>query len=112
LTVLGTVLTLWPTILRTRIVDGAVAAARTALPLACAGLVLLAVAVLAWWPALAVGGLALVAAAVVVTARPALQAARQKVPASFAAWSIAAGAVWLLVALAVDAATLVTAGGP
>src|SRR5690606_12707186 len=27
-------------------------------------------------------------------------------------WSIAAGAVWLLVALAVDAAILVTAGGP
>jgi nitrite reductase (NO-forming) len=112
LTVLGTVLTLWPTILRTRIVDGAVAAARAALPLAVAGLALLAVAVLAWWPALAVAGLALVAAAVVVTARPAVQAARQKPPASFAAWSIAAGAVWLLVALAVDAAILVTAGGP
>jgi Putative multicopper oxidases len=112
LTVLGTVLTLWPTILRTRIIAGAVAAARTALPLAVAGLGLLALAVLAWWPVLAVGGLALVAAAVVVTARPAVQAARQKPPASFAAWSIAAGAVWLLVALAIDAAILVTAGGP
>ncbi|MBX6748073.1 MAG: multicopper oxidase domain-containing protein [Micromonosporaceae bacterium] len=112
LTVLGTVLTLWPTILRTRIVDGAVAAARTALPLAVAGLALLAVAVLAWWPALAVSGLALVAAAVVVTARPAVQAARQKRPASFAAWSIAAGALWLLVALGADAAILVTAGSP
>ena len=112
LTVLGTVLTLWPTILRTRIVDGAVAAARAALPLAGAGLALLAVAVLAWWPTLALAGLALVAAAVVVTARPAAPAAPQKAPASFAAWSIAAGAAWLLVALTVDAAILVTAGDP
>ena len=112
LTVLGTVLTLWPTILRTRVVDGAVAAARTALPLAVTGLALLGVAALAWWPVLALGGLGLVAAAVVVTARPAGQAARAKPPASFAAWSIAAGALWLLVALAVDAVILATAGDP
>ena len=46
LTVLGTVLTLWPTMLRTRMADGAVAAARTALPVAAAGLALLAVGVL------------------------------------------------------------------
>ena len=50
LTVLGTVLTLWPTILRTRIADGAVTAARTALPTAAIGLVLLGIGVLAWWP--------------------------------------------------------------
>lgn len=112
LTVLGTVVTLWPTILRTRIADGAATAARTALPLAVVGLALLALAVLAWWPALAVGGLALVAAAVILIARPAWQAARHKPPGSFAAASIAAAALWLLVALAVDAATLVTAGSP
>src|SRR5690606_22292168 len=110
LTVLGTVLTLWPTILRTRIADDAVSAARGALPLAVTGLGLLAAAVLAWWPLLAVGGLALVAAAVVMIARPAGQAARRKPPASFAAWSIAAAALWLLVALAIDAASLATAG--
>ena len=64
LTVLGTLLTLWPTVLRTRMVDGAAAAARTALPVAVAGLASLAVGVLAWWPVLAVGGLALFAVAV------------------------------------------------
>jgi hypothetical protein len=111
LTVLGTVLTLWPTILRTRLADGAVAAARTALPVAATGLMLVALGVLAWWPALAAGGLALLAAAAVLVARPAVQAARRKPPASFAAWSIAAAAGWLLVALGVDAATLVT-GSP
>ncbi len=112
LTVLGTVLTLWPTILRTRMDDGAVAAARTALPVATAGLVLLAVGVLAWWPVLATAGVALVAAAVLVVAAPSVRAARGKPPASFAAWSIAAAAGWLLVALGLDAATLLTAAGP
>ncbi|GAA2653918.1 hypothetical protein [Paractinoplanes durhamensis] len=112
LTVLGTVLTLWPTVLRTRMDDAAVAAGRAALPVAIAGIALVAAGVLAWWSVLAVAGLAAFAAAVLVTACPAVRAARRKPPESFAAWSIAAGAGWLLVALAVDAVTLATAGGP
>ena len=111
LTVLGTVLTLWPTVLRARMADGAVAAARAALPTAVAALLLLAVGVLTWWPALAVGGLAVAATAVVIVIRPAVQVARHKPPASFAAWSLAAAAGWLLVALGVDAAALATAAG-
>ncbi|MFI7542829.1 hypothetical protein [Actinoplanes sp. NPDC049599] len=112
LTVLGTLLTLWPTVLRTRMADGAVAAARRALPPAVAGIVLLGIAVLAWWPPPAVGGLALIAAAVVVTAVPAVRAARGRTPASFSAWSIAAAGGWLLVALGVDAWCLLSAAGP
>jgi nitrite reductase (NO-forming) len=112
LTVLGTVLTLWPTILRTRIADGTVTAARTALPAAVAALALLAVGVLAWWPVLAVGGLALYAVATALVLRPAVRVARQKPPASFAAWSIAAAGGWLLVCLALDAANLATAVDP
>jgi nitrite reductase (NO-forming) len=108
LTVLGTALTLWPTVLRTRMADGAVAAARAALPVAVAALLLLAVGVLAWWPVLAVGGLVLAATAVVIVIRPAVEVARHKPPASFAAWSMAAAAGWLLVALGVDAAVLAT----
>ncbi|GIE54269.1 hypothetical protein Ani05nite_78030 [Amorphoplanes nipponensis] len=112
LTVLGTLLTLWPTVLRTRMADGAVLAARRALPLAVGGIALTGLAVLAWWPPLAAGGLALVAAAVTVTALPAAQAARHRPPASFPGWSIAAGGGWLLVALAVDAWCLLSADGP
>ncbi|WP_307798640.1 hypothetical protein [Actinoplanes flavus] len=112
LTILGTILTLWPTVLRTRMADGAVAAARVALPLAVSGLVLLAVAVLAWWPVVTAAGLGLIAAAVVRTAIPAVRAALAKPPESFAAWSIAAGAAWLLAALGLDAWTLLTAGSP
>lgn len=111
-TVLGTVLTLWPTILRTRIPDGAVTAARTALPTVAAGLALLAVGMLAWWPVLAVGGLAVFAVGALIVIRPAVLVGRGKPPASFAAWSLAAAGGWLLVALAVDAVNLATAGSP
>jgi nitrite reductase (NO-forming) len=43
---------------------------------------------------------------------PAVRTARGKPPASFAAWSMAAAAGWLLVALAVDAWTLSGGAGP
>ncbi|MCM4084671.1 hypothetical protein [Paractinoplanes hotanensis] len=109
LTVLGTLLTLWPTILRTRMADGAATATRRALPVAVVGLALLGIAVLAWWPPLAAGGLALVAAAVGLLARPAVQTARRKTPASFPGWSIAAAGGWLLIALGVDVWTLLSA---
>lgn len=112
LTVLGTLLTLWPTVLRTRMAEGAARAATRALPLAISGLALLGTGLLAWWPVVAVAGLALFAAAVLVTAVPAVAAARQRPPSSFAAWSIAAAIGWLLVALARDTATLLTAAGP
>ncbi|MEV6926650.1 multicopper oxidase domain-containing protein [Dactylosporangium sp. NPDC051485] len=112
LTVLGTVLTLWPAVLRTRMADGAVTAARTALPVAVAGLVVLAVGVLTWWPVLALGGLVLTAVAAAIVIRPAMQVARHKPPATFAAWSLAAAGGWLLGALAVDATALAGAAGP
>jgi hypothetical protein len=112
LTVLGTLLTLWPTVLRTRMADSAVTAARRALPVAVAGLAMLGVAVPAWWPPAAAGGLALVAVAAAITARPFVQTARRRTPASFPGWSIAAAGCWLFVALAVDAWTLLSADGP
>lgn len=112
LTVLGTLLTLWPTVLRTRMAGGGVRAAKIALPMAAGGLVLLSVGVLAWWPLLAAAGLVVFFVAVVVTAVPAATAARRRVPQSFAAWSIAAAIGWLLVALGVDVATLLGARSP
>ncbi|HEX5542210.1 MAG TPA: hypothetical protein VFX60_11730 [Micromonospora sp.] len=112
LTVLGTLLTLWPTVLRTRMAEGTVRAATRALPLAMSGLALLGVGLLTAKPVAAVPGLVAFAAAVVVIAVPAVAVARARPPASFAAWSIAAGIGWLLIALARDAATLLTAADP
>ncbi|HEY7224135.1 MAG TPA: hypothetical protein VH561_11165 [Micromonosporaceae bacterium] len=112
LTVLGTLLTLWPTVLRTRVVEGAIDATRAGLPVAVAGLAVLSVAVIVWSPLAAVGGLTLLAIAVLVVLGPAVRAAWRKPPTSFAAWSMAAAALWLLVALGIDGGVLATAGSP
>lgn len=109
LTVLGTLLTLWPTVLRTRMVPGATTAAHRALPLGVAGLSCLGVGTAAWWPVPAAAGLALFAAAAVMVAVPVVATARRRAPSSFAAWSIGAGLIWLVVALAWDAVTLLSA---
>lgn len=112
LTVLGTLLTFWPTVLRTRMAEHATKAATTALPVALAGLGLLGVGLLTWWPLVASGGLVVFTAAVLIALRPAVSAATGKPPASFAAWSIAAATGWLLAALALDTGILLTASGP
>jgi hypothetical protein len=112
LTVLGTLLTLWPTVLRTRMADGATRASGRALPVCLAGLVAVATGVLAWWPVLATVGLGLLAGGVLMVALPGVAEARARPPVSFAAWSIAASVAWLLVALAVDAQVVLTAADP
>ncbi|MEE3920406.1 hypothetical protein V2I01_26005 [Micromonospora sp. BRA006-A] len=70
LTVLGTLLTLWPTVLRTRMADGAVRAATVALPVATTGLVLLGVGLLAWWRLVAAAGLSLFALGALIARAP------------------------------------------
>src|SRR5690606_36712970 len=112
LTVLGTLLTLWPTVLRTRMAEGAVRAATRALPSAAAGLALLGIGLLAWWPVVAAAGGVGYAAVVLITAVPAVVAARQRAPSSFSARSIVAGIGWLLVALAFDTVLLLSAADP
>jgi nitrite reductase (NO-forming) len=109
LTVLGTLLTLWPTVLRTRMVAGAATASQRALPVALAGLAAVGIGCLAWWPWLTAAGLVLFGGAVVLVALPMLATARQSPPGSFATWSVAAAVGWLLVALAWDAVRLVSA---
>ncbi|MFN8194199.1 MAG: multicopper oxidase domain-containing protein [Nocardioidaceae bacterium] len=95
LTVVGTLLTLWPTMLRTRIAEGAERAAGRALPvLLVAVLVVVGGAASGSRPVAAVGllaylvGLGLVAPAMVA-------AARTKPPSDFPTWSVAAAVVWL-----------------
>ncbi|MFD2767998.1 hypothetical protein [Micromonospora eburnea] len=112
LTVLGTLLTFWPTMLRIRMADTAVRDAVRALPLATIGLVLLGVGLLTWWRVVTAVGLALFVLGVLVAVRPAVAVARARPPYAFASWSLAAAAGWLLVALAVDAATLLPAADP
>ncbi|GAB3446365.1 multicopper oxidase domain-containing protein [Phycicoccus ginsengisoli] len=99
LTVLGTLLTLWPTILRTRIAEGAERQSRQALPVLVVSLVVVVAAALAGGRV--VTGLALLGflGAALWSLRPAVSAARARPPQSYAAWSVLAAVAWLAVSL-------------
>ncbi|MFD8589638.1 multicopper oxidase domain-containing protein [Streptomyces sp. NPDC059637] len=109
LTVAGTLVTLWPTMLRTRVADGAEKAARTALPVLVAGLAAAVGAALAGPPPLAAAGVAAYAVGLAVAAAPWVREARARPPRSFATWSVAAGCAWLAGSLAALAGILLTA---
>ena len=101
LTIVGTVITLWPTMLRTRMVPGSEGKAKVALTV-------LVVAVVGTCVAATLGMLQLAGAAVLVylgaivfgVAGPMAQEARQKPPSGYPTWSAAAGFLWSLVGLA------------
>lgn len=110
LTVMGTFLTLWPTMLRTKMADDAPRAARTTLVLMLVGLAAGIAAVLVAKPPVAAAGLATYLAGVVVSVRPMVSAARRRPPATFATWSAACAVGWLLGALATLSGVLVLSG--
>ncbi|WP_104139331.1 multicopper oxidase domain-containing protein [Cryobacterium sp. Y62] len=95
LTAVGTLLLLWPTVLRTRLGDGTDAAARTALPLLAAGVVVAAGASLAGLPLGAAAGSLLYLIGLVPVVREAVRQAQQAPPTTFAGWSLAASIAWL-----------------
>ncbi len=114
LTVLGTVVTLGPTMLRTRIVEGAEHRSRQALPVLLGGIALVVVAAWVDVVALVAAGLVLYAAGVALVGRPLARTAWHKHPSTFPTWSLAAGLLWmfgLLLALAVEVAWEVSHGG-
>lgn len=113
LTVLGTLFTLWPTVLRTRIAADAMAWARRTLVLTVAGL---SVAVLAFAldlrPA-AAAGLVVYATGVGAALVPLVRTARQRARSDRkrwgegAAWMLAASCAWLLSGVLADAVLVV-----
>ncbi|MDP2772739.1 MAG: multicopper oxidase domain-containing protein [Nocardioides sp.] len=96
LTVLGTVVTLGPTMLRTRIVEGAEQHSRQALPVLLGGIALVVAAAWADVVLLVPAGLLLYAVGVALVAEPLARTARHKPPVSFPTWSLGAGMVWLV----------------
>ncbi|MFE4464664.1 multicopper oxidase domain-containing protein [Oerskovia sp. NPDC056781] len=111
LTVMGTLLTLWPTMLRTRMADDAPRAARTTLSLMLGGLAAGVAAVLLAAPPVAAVGLATYLAGVLVSVRPMVTAARRRPPATFATWSAAGALVWLMGSLGTLTGVLALSGG-
>lgn len=94
LTVLGTLVVLWPTVLHARIEPSHERAGRRVLPVLLGGLGLVAAGVLTGLrPVVGVGALVL-AAGTVVVALVMLDQARSAPPRTFAGWSLAASVVW------------------
>jgi nitrite reductase (NO-forming) len=108
LTVIGTLVTLWPTMLRTRMAEGAERLAAHALPVLVTSLaVIVGGALLGLRPVVVLGLLGYLAG-FAMAARALLDAARRRRPSTFAPMSVGAGLLWLtgcLVALAVGVAT-------
>lgn len=94
ITVAGTVVTLWPTILRTRADERAAAGAARALPALAAGVLVAALGAALVWLPLLVLGLASYLAGLGVLGVSLWRAARQAPPRSFSAMSVGMALVW------------------
>jgi nitrite reductase (NO-forming) len=106
LAVVGTQFTLWPTVLRTRMVAGLELAIRWSLPPLAVGLAVAAAGLATQRRAVALAGLALYAAGLSVALVPFVRTARRRPPHTAASWMLGAGMVWLVVAVAGDLGAL------
>jgi nitrite reductase (NO-forming) len=106
LTVIGTLFTLWPTVLRTRMAAGVSTAATAAFLLLVGGLAVTTAGLLLQQRAVATAGLAGYAGGLGTALGPFVATMRRRRPAGAAAWMLAAGVGWLLVAVATDLAML------
>lgn len=111
LTVLGTLVTLWPTMLRTRMADGVEVAARRGLPALLVALALASGGAAAGSHLLAAAGALTYLTATGYVLWPHVDEIRRKHPADFATLSVLAGVMWLIGALAWAAVALAAAPG-
>lgn len=107
--VVGTLVTLWPTMLRVPLDDPAERAGRRALPVLAAGLGGVLLAVATGVRPVAMAGLVTYLAGLVVAWRPLVAQARRRPPDTFGAWSVGAGLAWLLGVVAAWAVMVATA---
>ncbi|GAA0937924.1 multicopper oxidase domain-containing protein [Actinocorallia libanotica] len=108
LAVVGTLFTLWPTVLRTRMVEDVGTVARRALCLAVPGLAAVVGGLLADAGPVAAAGLALFTGAVLFALVPFVRTARRRRPHNPAAWMLAAGTCWFVVVLLADLLVVAT----
>ena len=107
LAVVGTQFTLWPTMLRTRMVPGLEQAVRWSLPPLAAGLAVAATGLATRHKLVALAGLAAYAAGLAVALVPFVRTAVRRPPATAAAWMLGAGMAWLVVTVVADLGALV-----
>ena len=96
LTVIGTLVSFWPTMLRTRIADGAEAAARIALPVLLLGLIVAVAAVLVGSRPATTAGIAVYLAGTIMAARPLIEESRARPPTTYATRSVLAAQCWFV----------------
>ena len=108
LTVIGTLVTLWPTMLRTRIADSAELAARRMLPVLLAGLLLATAAALAGSLLLTAAGLLVYLGGFLWVAAPHVEEVRRKAPVEFCTSSALAAVAWMAGSLLVMALAIGT----
>jgi len=99
LTLIGTLLTLWPTMLRTAMDDRALRWTRIALPVFGAALLVAVGGALLGWAWAAASGVGVYLVALVLWGRTLWTPFRRRPPSEFAPASVAAGLLWLAVAL-------------
>lgn len=102
LAVVGTQFTLWPTVLRTRMVADPRRAVGWSLPLMAGVLAVTATGLLVQRRAVAVAGLAGYAAGLGVALVPFVRTALRRRPHTAASWMLGAGVAWFAVAVAAD----------
>ncbi len=108
LTVVGTLVTLWPTLLRTRMTEGAERWAARALPVLVGAIAITVAGALSGQQLLMALGLTCYLTGLGLTCRSFLDALRRRTPTTFAPLSVGAGMAWwvgCLVALIVAVAT-------
>lgn len=101
LTVLGTLVLLWPTVLHARMPESADAAARRALPVVLVGLAVAATGPLIDARLLVTLGMVVWLCGAALIAIPAVTEARSMPPGTFAGWSLAAAYCWVVVSAAI-----------
>ncbi|GAA4114670.1 cbb3-type cytochrome c oxidase subunit I [Enteractinococcus coprophilus] len=99
LSIFGTLITLWPTMLRTKMADDAERTSIRALPVLAVGLMTIMISPLVDLTWLGVVGVGVYLTGTLITYRPMLQAARGRAPHSFPTFSASAALLWLPVAL-------------
>lgn len=111
LTVLGTLVVLWPTVLHARIEPVQEAAGRRALPVVLLGLALVAAGAASGWRVLVGLGAVVVALGIAIGGSVMVAQARTASPSTYAAWSLAAAVAWLVACTVSFGALVVAAPG-
>jgi nitrite reductase (NO-forming) len=106
LAVVGTQFTLWPTVLRTRMVPGLERAVRWSLPPLAAGLAVTAAGLATQRRAVALAGLAGYAGGLALALVPFVRTALRRPPHTAASWMLGAGMAWFVVAVVAELGAL------